>query len=56
MTLSKRSGAMDDTSQLDKPLTIVLGHDEILIRRRYETASIANDFLIAPDSNRTFIP
>ena len=47
---------MDDTSQLDKPLTIVLGHDEILIRRRYETASIANDFLIAPDSNRTFIP
>lgn len=38
---------MDDTSQLDKPLTIVLGRDEIVIRRRYETASIANDFLIA---------
>ncbi|HKK05480.1 MAG: YrhK family protein [Gammaproteobacteria bacterium] len=38
---------MDDTSQLDKPLTVVLGHDEIVIRRRYETASIANDFLIA---------
>lgn len=31
----------------DNPLTITIGHDEIIIRRRYEVASITNDFLIA---------
>lgn len=38
---------MNRTSQLDNPIIIKLGHDEIVIRRRYEVASIANDFLIA---------
>lgn len=28
-------------------LTIVIGHDEIVIRRRYEVLSIVNDVLIA---------
>lgn len=31
----------------DAPLTIKVGHEELLIRRRYETVSIVNDFLIA---------
>lgn len=30
-----------------EPLTIRIGHDELVIRRRYETASILNDVLIA---------
>lgn len=38
---------MEDSSALDAPLTIKMGHEELLIRRRYETLSIANDFLIA---------
>lgn len=38
---------MNEDSQLDNPITITIGHDEIVIRRRYEVASIANDFLIA---------
>lgn len=37
---------MDQTRQLDNPITIKIGRDEIVIRRRYEFASIANDFLI----------
>lgn len=37
---------MNDARGLDKPITLKLGHDEIVIRRRYEVASIANDFLI----------
>lgn len=28
-------------------LTLVVGHDELVIRRRYETLSIVNDVLIA---------
>ncbi|MBD3586023.1 hypothetical protein HHX48_09765 [Salinimonas sp. HHU 13199] len=32
---------------IDNPITIRLGQEEIVIRRRYELASIANDFLIA---------
>lgn len=28
-------------------VTLRLGHEELVIRRRYETASIANDILIA---------
>lgn len=37
---------MDQTRQLDNPITLRIGPDEIIIRRRYEFASIANDFLI----------
>ncbi|MDT0377890.1 YrhK family protein [Streptomyces sp. DSM 42041] len=29
------------------PLTIRIGHDELVVRRRYETASILNDVCIA---------
>jgi hypothetical protein len=32
---------------LDNPLTITIGHDQLIVRRRYETLSIINDFLIA---------
>lgn len=32
---------------LDSPLTLKLGHEELVIRRRYEVLSIVNDFLIA---------
>ncbi|MDR5860682.1 hypothetical protein FZZ93_07555 [Halomonas eurihalina] len=35
------------SSHLDDPLTLRVGHEELIIRRRYETLSIANDFLIA---------
>lgn len=38
---------MERANSLDAPLTIKMGHEEILIRRRYETLSIANDFMIA---------
>lgn len=31
----------------DKPLVVHLGPEELVIRRRYEAASIANDVLIA---------
>lgn len=31
----------------DQPLTFIMGHEELVIRRRYEVLSIANDFLIA---------
>lgn len=31
----------------DQGLTLRLGHEELVIRQRYETLSIANDFLIA---------
>ncbi|SDJ12737.1 YrhK family protein [Billgrantia gudaonensis] len=34
-------------THLDDPLTLRLGHEELVIRRRYETLSIANDFCIA---------
>ncbi|MGH3623949.1 MAG: YrhK family protein [Sciscionella sp.] len=29
------------------PLVLTIGHEELVIRKRYETFSIANDFLIA---------
>lgn len=32
---------------MDHLLTMKLGHDELIIRRRYELISIANDFFIA---------
>lgn len=36
------------TSGRDDPsITLTLGHEELVIRQRYETASILNDFLIA---------
>jgi hypothetical protein len=38
---------MQNSSDLDKPITITIGRDEIIIRRRYEFASIANDFMVA---------
>ena len=41
--MSERS----DGERLDSPITLKLGHEELLIRRRYETISIGNDFLIA---------
>lgn len=31
----------------DSDITIWIGHDELTLRRRYETLSIANDILIA---------
>lgn len=31
----------------DRDLTIRIGHDELIVRQRWEAASIANDFLIA---------
>lgn len=34
-------------TDLDNPLTLHLGHEELIIRRRYEALSIANDFFIA---------
>ena len=31
----------------DRDLTFRIGHDELIVRQRWEAASIANDFLIA---------
>ena len=36
----------NEANRLDSPITIKLGHEELLIRR-YETLSITNDFMIA---------
>jgi len=38
---------MKTKNNLDRPLTVKVGHEELVIRRRYETLSILNDFLIA---------
>ncbi|MEJ2760077.1 MAG: YrhK family protein [Gammaproteobacteria bacterium] len=38
---------MNDNRQIDNPITITIGHEQLVIRRRYEVLSIANDFLIA---------
>ena len=35
------------TTDTDNPIILKLRHEEIVIRRRYETLSIANDFFIA---------
>lgn len=32
--------------EVDRPLVVRVGHEELVIRRRYEAASIANDVLI----------
>jgi hypothetical protein len=37
---------MKESEQLDNPITLKIGHEEIVIRRRYQTLSIFNDFLI----------
>lgn len=34
-------------NQKDNPLTLRFGHEELIIRRRYEVLSIINDFFIA---------
>lgn len=38
---------MSQPQDPDPPLTIDFGHDELVIRDRYETLSIANDTMIA---------
>lgn len=30
--------------RIDKPLTLKFGHEELIIRQRYEVISIVNDF------------
>jgi len=35
------------SSHFDNPLTLKIGHEQLVIRRRYETLSIINDFLVA---------
>lgn len=47
MTQSSPRHPSPSGSHLDDPLTLRLGHEELVIRRRYETLSIANDFCIA---------
>jgi len=37
---------MKNSSNLDSPLTLKIGHEQLIIRRRYETLSMFNDFLI----------
>lgn len=36
-----------DQTPTDNPLTLTLGGEELVIRRRYEVLSIINDFFIA---------
>ncbi|SFK64044.1 YrhK family protein [Methylophaga sulfidovorans] len=38
---------MSESTKLDSPITFTIGHEQLQIRRRYEVASIFNDFLIA---------
>ncbi|HDZ36770.1 MAG TPA: hypothetical protein ENH62_00475 [Marinobacter sp.] len=38
---------MNDEQRIDSPLTITIGHEQLVIRRRYEVVSIINDFFIA---------
>jgi YrhK-like protein len=38
---------MSDNQQTDNPLTLKLGNEQLVIRRRYEVLSILNDFFIA---------
>ena len=37
---------MKQSANLDNPMIIRIGREELVIRRRYETLSIVNDFLI----------
>lgn len=38
---------MSDQHSLDNPITLTIGHEQLIIRRRYEVVSIINDFFIA---------
>lgn len=38
---------MSDQHNLDNPITLTIGHEQLIIRRRYEVVSIINDFFIA---------
>lgn len=38
---------MKEIHDLDNPITLHIGRHELIIRKRYETLSILNDFLIA---------
>ena len=38
---------MSANNRIDNPITITIGHEQLLSRRRNEVLSIANDFLIA---------
>ncbi|MGO1500773.1 MAG: YrhK family protein [Marinobacter sp.] len=38
---------MSDPHNLDNPITLTIGHEQLIIRRRYEVVSIINDFFIA---------
>lgn len=38
---------MSDDDNGDQDLTIRIGHEELVVRQRYEAASIINDILIA---------
>lgn len=33
--------------KMNNPLTLKLGHEQLIIRRRYEVLSIINDFVVA---------
>lgn len=38
---------MTDKHNDENPITLTLGHEQLVIRRRYEMMSILNDFFIA---------
>ncbi len=38
---------MSNKHHIDSPLTLTVGHEQLVIRRRYEVVSILNDFFIA---------
>lgn len=38
---------MSNKQRVDSPLTLTVGHEQLVIRRRYEVVSILNDFFIA---------
>ena len=38
---------MSDERNIDQPLTLTIGREQLIVRRRYEVLSILNDFFIA---------
>ncbi|MDN3519382.1 YrhK family protein [Aquisalimonas lutea] len=38
---------MSSEHRIDSPITLTIGHERLVIRRRYEVISILNDFFIA---------
>jgi hypothetical protein len=42
-----KKSSLNNPQPQTKNLTLQLGHEELIIRKRYETLSIINDFLIA---------